>query len=656
MIKRNILNDSEVKLDMISLEKAYTFFMMPFFIKEGEELIPLKSNIWERSKMNIDKGILYSHIQDFISKSVMEDENKELLPDRKLTKHDYYIYSLSPDNNRFEAMLDSNMEHSIITKKNLNGKKETQQISFRFNNTSNDKPQFFSPKLVVCPNAKVGILIFSVEIVGKKDVETLAKLNYELFKTYKDDSSQSSFIYIPKQLKMRRNEEELEAMRRSIRKKLRKVKDLRKKLNANISNGSSLGVITKICEEIKAEYEIYKKKNVEFIICAEKLQGDQRAIDNVTCIDKAFNQRTEKTYTIRELLDHHWTMRQFTTCLLSELEGKYIRADDYRLHVFTYLQVTRESSLNPNLLPCFSRIIRCQDQDYLPLPSTLGNPVYEQLYENIFVGSTVEGGGVLTFLQGKGDDFMDSFFNGPLTHSYLWIYLLVIMQRHTLLQLSRELAEEYRLAEDSSEDCNKGKEWRGQLSEKETIEKEKEETEKRLNNLRNVMDEMTIAKINTYFTDVSDHSHLNVLYSFCCRNLSVDRYFSDVENKLYTLKEKLEQEHDAQMEIYERLKLELEKKEDRRQQNITKWVGVAAVVLTLFSALSDSYDLFSADKLNWIPQSLPSFKLISSSEFISSVYHLLFLLGAFSIVGAIAWKVIDYIQKEIYRKDNNECE
>ena len=95
------------------------------------------------------------------------------------------------------------------------------------------------------------------------------------------------------------------------------------------------------------------------------------------------------------------------------------------------------------------------------------------------------------------------------------------------------------------------------MSEKEIIEKEKEETEKRLNNLRNVMDEMTIAKINTYFTDVSDHSHLNALYSFCCRNLSIDRYFSDVENKLYTLKEKLEQEHDAQMEIYERLKVML---------------------------------------------------------------------------------------------------
>lgn len=650
--KIQILENKVQTNETIYLEKAYTFFMMPFYIKDGDKIIPLKSNIWKRAKMNIDKGILYSHIQDFISKSVMEDENKKLTSDKKLTSHDYHIYSLSSDNNRFDAMLDSNMEHSIITKKYVNGKKETQQISFRFNNTSNDKPQFFSPKLIVCPNAKVGILIFSIEIVGKKDVETLTKLNYELFKTYKDESSQSSFIYIPKQLKIRRNEEELETMRKSIRTKIKKIKDLRKKLNAKCNNGESLRIIAKICEEVKVEYEVYKKKNAEFLfICAEKLQGDQRVIDSITYIDRAFDKEVKKAYSIREMLDHYWTMRQFTESLLSDLEGKYIRADDFRLHVFTYLQVTKEASLDPNLLPCFSRIIRCQDQDYLSLPSSFGNPVYEQLYENIIIGSTVEGGGVLTFLQGKGDDFMASFSNGPLTHSYLWIYLLVIMQRHTLLQLSRELAEEYRLTEDSSEDSNKENEgaMNVQLSDKEIIEKEKEETEKRLNNLRNVMDEMTIAKINTYFTDVSDHSHLNALYSFCCRNLSIDRYFSDVENKLYTLKEKLEQEHDAQMEIYERLKLELEKKEDRRQQNITKWIGVVAVVLTLFSALSDSYDLFSADKLNWIPQSLPSFKLVSSSEFISSICHLLILLGAFSIVGAIAWKVIDYIQKEIYK-------
>jgi cation transport ATPase len=203
------------------------------------------------------------------------------------------------------------------------------------------------------------------------------------------------------------------------------------------------------------------------------------------------------------------------------------------------------------------------------------------------------------------------------------------MQRHTLLQMSRELAEEYGYSGN--------------------------DLESRLEHLRQLMRKMSKTKINTYFTDVSDHSHLNALYSFCCRNLAIDRYFADVDNKLATLKETLEQLHDEKIvELEQRQKqeqeeqtkiqearLKLEKENDRRQQNITKWIGVVAVILTLFSALSDSYDLFGEDKLNWIPESL------------SSVCHLMLLFTAFFIVGAIAWKIIEDIQKENRSQDND---
>ena len=218
------------------------------------------------------------------------------------------------------------------------------------------------------------------------------------------------------------------------------------------------------------------------------------------------------------------------------------------------------------------------------------------MFENVYVGSTVEGGGVLTILQGAGDDFMRSFDNGPLTHSYLWVYILVIMQRHTLLQMSRELAEEYGYSGN--------------------------DLESRLEHLRQLMRKMSKTKINTYFTDVSDHSHLNALYSFCCRNLSIDRYFADVDNKLATLKETLEQLHDEQMETYK-----------RAEGKIVKWVGVFALALTVFSALNDSYDYFD----NFFDaESAPG-------------THALVVICIIVSVLAVVWRIVESIQKKYMR-------
>lgn len=620
--------------------KAYSFFMMPFYIREDQikdvqRILSDENSVWKRSKMNIEKGILYSHIQEFLSNSVVEDKQTGELPSvQNLASHDYLIYSLSQESERFKGFMDSSTEHAIIIKKTVNNKKELKQISFRFKNTEKERPLFFSPKLVICPNAQVGLLLFSIEMTDWKDIESLSKLNYALFKTYKEDSSQTVQVYHSRQAKLLMNEDNLNIMRKDISKTIQSVRKLKDRLktpkdDTNKKNIESL--IASNYDSIREKYSAYKMENDLFVkACKEKLQEDNRFTQRINDVDQALGMTAPNDgYSMRELLDHNWTMRQLTESLMSDLKGKYDRADDYRLHVFTYLQVDQGVGQYPQLLSDFSRIIRCQDQDYLTLPTSNTHSVYEQMFENVYVGSTVEGGGVLTILQGAGDDFMKSFDNGPLTHSYLWVYILVIMQRHTLLQMSRELAEEYGYSGN--------------------------DLESRLEHLRQLMRKMSKTKINTYFTDVSDHSHLNALYSFCCRNLAIDRYFADVDNKLATLKETLEQLHDEKIvELEQRQKqeqeeqtkiqearLKLEKENDRRQQNITKWIGVVAVILTLFSALSDSYDLFGEDKLNWIPESL------------SSVCHLMLLFTAFFIVGAIAWKIIEDIQKENRSQDND---
>ena len=587
-----------------NLLKAYSFFMMPFYIREDQvknvqRILSAESSVWKRLRMNVEKGILYSHIQEFLSKSVEEDKQTGELPcGRDLASHDYLIYSLSQESERFRGFMDSNAEHAIILKKTIEKRKELMQISFRFKNTMKDGPLFFSPKLVICPNAQVGLLLFSIEMTNQKDVESLSRMNYALFKTYKEDSSQTVKVYVARQAKMLMNEDKLNVMRKDISKTMQSVRKLKDRLKTSKDDAVKKNVENLILSSynaIREKYSAYKAENELFVkSCKEKLQEDERFIHRINDVDRAMgNNVPNDGYGMRELLDHNWTMRQLTESLMSELEGKYNRADDNRLHVFTYLQVDKEVGQNPQLLSDFSRIIRCQDQDYLPLPTSFDQRVYKQMFENVYVGSTVEGGGVLTVLQGAGDDFMKSFDNGPLTHSYLWVYILVIMQRHTLLQMSRELAEEYGYSGN--------------------------DLESRLEHLRQLMRKMSKTKINTYFTDVSDHSHLNALYSFCCRNLAIDRYFTDVDNKLATLKETLEQLHDEQMETYK-----------RTESKIVKWVGVFALALTVFSALNDSYDYFD----NFFDaESAP-------------VTHALVVICIIVSVLAIVWRIVESIQRK----------
>ncbi len=543
--------------------KSTTFFMMPFYFKNWEndikKGIAKEKSMWVRSKMNIDDNILYSHIQEFISTSVIANkETKELVNEELLANHDYHIYSLSQEPSGLSRMMDNNIEYVILGKQSNDGN-DNIPISFKFNNTEKDYPRFFSPKLIVCPNAQVGLLMFSVDMVGNTDIKSLMQLNYELYKTYDDDSSQTTSIYLPNQLKLFKLDNELKLMRKNISKYIkanRKLKLKKKDLDETKAKSGTDSMIAKNNGKIREEYSLYRRKHEEFhVACQKDLLENNSFLKRVDNIDKAMNNEKNSKHDIRSLLNHHWTIGQLMEALMSDFDGKYIRADKYRLHVFTYLQVDEKSSPDSELLENFSRIIRCQDKDYLTLSEFSGKSVYEKLFENVYVGCSVEGGGVMTFLRGPGDDFMKNFDTGPLTKSYLWIYILAIMQRHTLLQMSRNLAEEYGY---SGDDLNS-----------------------RMHNLRELTRKMSKTKINTYFTDVSDHSHLNALYSFCCRNLCVDKYFLDVDNKLSSLKETLEQLHDEQMEI-----------NDKLQNWLLKWVGVLALTLTCFSALNDSYDYF----------------------------------------------------------------
>lgn len=80
----------------------------------------------------------------------------------------------------------------------------------------------------------------------------------------------------------------------------------------------------------------------------------------------------------------------------------------------------------------------------------------------------------------------------------------------------------------------------------------------------------------------------NSFYLLTCNNLAINRYFADVESKLNTLKETLEQLHDEKME-----RIKMMRKPMIGFNIILKWVAILALALTLFSGLNDSFDYFS---------------------------------------------------------------
>ena len=591
--------------DRPCIKESTLIYMIPFYIKRNySEFV---SDIWERATMTMEKGILYSHIQRFMGSSVNGEINN-------LEPHDYQIFSLkTPTRKKDNDSYRPEEEHLKSIHRMLKytyfvsiAKNSFHPIPFKF---SNKNDTFLSPKLIICPNAKTGILLFAIEPICKTPISmsALQSLNYILFKSYSEKSTEAKPIVLSSLIdqwdlwqehkEIVKPEKSLKAQLSTLYNNKDTVKDEKKIQKINET-------ILKLENEINVLWNEEKQERINYLETTIKKKLEI-SIDDIYAIDNALSRPKTNIDNVEELMGHHWIICDFTNQLMADLNGILKeRADQNRMHLFAYIQMEKTDIPENQELLDFSRLIRCQDKDYMVIPTTAGMPTCQKLYENIYVGSTVEGGGILTFLEDPNNSFIKNFRTGPLTKSYLWIYLLAIMQRHTLLQMSRELAEEYGYS---------GKDLNDQLA-----------------NLRELMKEMSKTKINTYFTDVSDHSHLNAFYTLACNNLAINRYFTDVESKLNTLKETLEQLHDEKME---KIKKE-EKAIDRFQNKILKWVAILALALTMFSGLNDSFDYFG----NFHdPEPSP-------------VTHAIGVLAIIIFVILLAWGAVELLEKNNKKK------
>ena len=172
---------------MKELDQSISFFIFPFTLenKDVQTHFDLdgfsmpKDSVWKELNMKIEKDVFFSHIQSFLQKSVTGDEG-EL---NKKKSCDLLVYSI--DDKEWGKHLGNNNTYVMEWKEN--GIKK--EIQFYFPNRIN---YFESPKLLVYPDAFVGILIIPIEL-KKRDNDVLPPMQelmdfvYRLHKTEKNE-------------------------------------------------------------------------------------------------------------------------------------------------------------------------------------------------------------------------------------------------------------------------------------------------------------------------------------------------------------------------------------------------------------------------------------------------------------------------------------
>ena len=458
---------------MKEIDQSISFFIFPFTFDSngGHSIIGIDNfqlpndSIWKPLNMRLENDVFFPHIQSFLQKSVKGEEGKL----NQMKSCDLFIYSIN----------DKDWEQNFLGKRNTYVmERRGEKADFFFPNST---PTFESPKLVIYPDASVGILIIPIEMkrdVGMKatDIKTgvlnpqtmegLMSFNYQMHKT--DEQMPQLRYQEPDNLKDEFKHHFYEKME-----KLSKMLDV--------------------------DYDKQKKMPLFF--------------DLATLANK----------------------------LLSLMGTAYSLANKKRCHVFTYIHSKDDGDLTKEEHDIFLRISRCEGSSYQIIDNS--NAVF-QTFKNIYLAASVEGGAMMV----NGDsDFFNNFKTDSLQKRYIWLYLLAIIQRYSLINMSKAIG--------NIDDVN---------DKKKIIS---------LQRLRDLSDRLARIKVNTCFADVSDYRQHNEFYQFCFKGLGVTRLLGDMEQKMETLGDCLKQ------------------KADKHSENLQLLLAIIVAFLTVFSGCNDGFEL-----------------------------------------------------------------
>ena len=205
--------------------------------------------------------------------------------------------------------------------------------------------------------------------------------------------------------------------------------------------------------------------------------------------------------------DFVWNMKQLVSFLLSG----FILFCPSRIHLFTFCtcdnnndnQIFREKILSRLL-----RLSRCVNNKYILAVEQLEDKTsYLKTFDNIYISASVEGAAMIALATEENKGFISNMEQA--LERYLWIYVLALIQRYSLLSLDRRISQiKFQVNHD----------------------------------MLPFMNIIGILKSHCSYTEVSPFAQHNQFYKFCCDKLNIINSYEEIEHKSNFLNLVLEQQ------------------------------------------------------------------------------------------------------------------
>lgn len=474
----------------VRIEKAYTFFFVPFYYNTDEEWNSILSKLdrWQpiSEKLYNKEDVLYPYIMDIFQQTGSTQKQR------------LSIYKFTPCKELFDAP-EGRFKNTLFPErilgqqsvaflgKNAKEKKAPKTILFTLVNEGN-----MAPHLFISSTAKIGILTFCIQLGDMKDMEAVKVLNYYL---HKRDERDKYLCVCPKP-----------------------------------ENQKDVDIITEANRIFKETPDFWKLH-----------QGDTRFNEEYLC----------------------WNTNDLVNCMLATFGQakpgmpriKYFSSDRFHLFTFCSIQDADDKITGKDIYPDMMRLARCVDNSYmLPFDQLYEQGHVMETFDNIYFSSTIEGASMVCLGKEGNTEFINQIHN-KFSRQYLIVYLLVLIQRFTLLRL-----EQMMTAFESTEKNNDDELW----------------------SLINIICRI---KVNCYYTDVSVYTHYSQFYQFCCRNLLIQTTFQEVGEKVELLKL-----------ITDRNLQKIQEKSERLQ----KLLNIVVAILTVAQVMQAVHELgTTTNDINW---------------------------------------------------------
>lgn len=530
------MGEIKLKTQSFPIMGNTTLFIVPFhYGEENEDQLSLEQNfvvnesdssLWTlETKMLTDEGdgsVIYPYIMSFLQGQMIHNES---MSDGHLV-----IYSIADVDKRKDQT--TKFEQRTIIRKFWNGfaqsihtidvgsKNEPHLLSFKFNN---GKHNTLKPHLFIFQSARIGLLTFGIELaMPNATTDDLKMLNYSLHK---------------------------------------------------ISSPITRCVCTK--------YNITAEKDSERRQFQEKAYNSARSF-----IEEHISKKKVDNSEGNNTIEFSWNIKTLINMMLKDVHGVVFSTEKKleekainlftppRIHIFTFCGIDDSKNneyAKENILPELYRLSRCVNDKYLlPFEDINFKEGFLQTFENVYVSSTVEGTAFIALSKEQNSKFFEGF-TSILALRYVWIYLLAMIQRYSLLNMDRMLT--VLEANDA-----KNKATKGAISKENTSN-----VRKHSNMLWRLLESIRNVKVRCHFTDISPFTQHNEFYEHCCDKLHVSSAFNEIDHKTKALN--LTIGHDLQI-----LEDEEEKARRRRDNRLSLILAVFAALqgISVFSELAKS--------------------------------------------------------------------